>query len=135
MKTISSLKLLSMMQYSKPSNINLAIRAYLQPEIDSGVITKTLDASGGVTEYHLPEVESKLFVRKENHKLKNYTDEINEYWRDRNHDKSYISDSDIEHKIKSTNKEVELLLKKIKTLQGVLTKRKELEEVEALMGF
>lgn len=80
-QTMSTSQLLDIIPFSSKSALNRAIRDMFQVKIDDAVIASSLDARGYVVEYHLPELESKMFVAK--HDI-NYLEMITQYWIDRN---------------------------------------------------
>lgn len=79
-KTMTSTQLAEMLHKEK-KEINREIRKMFQDKIDGGIITPSLDSRGYVVEYHLPELESKMFVAK---KDINYLEKITRFWIDQN---------------------------------------------------
>ena len=58
---MTSSELANILGYQK-KEVNSKIRGMFQDEIDGGEISPSLDSRGYVTEYHLPETESNMFV-------------------------------------------------------------------------
>lgn len=79
-ETMSSTQLLELIPFKSKSELNRAIRNMFQAKIDDATIASSLDSRGYVNEYHLPELESKMFVAK--HDI-NYLEKITQYWIDR----------------------------------------------------
>lgn len=79
-ETMSSTQLAEMLGKEK-SYINREIKKMFQAKIDDAKITPSLDSRGYVIDYHLPELESKMFVAK---KDINYLEKITRFWIDRN---------------------------------------------------
>lgn len=77
-KTMTSTQLADMLHIEK-KHINESIRNMFQDKIDGHIIRPSKDSRGYVTEYHLPELESKMFVAK---KDINYLEKITRYWID-----------------------------------------------------
>lgn len=78
--TMTSSQLAEMLGYEK-KEINRKIKSIFQAKIDGGVITPSFDKRGYVSEYNLPELESKMFVAR--HDI-TYLEKITKYWIDRN---------------------------------------------------
>lgn len=74
--TMSSSQLAEMLGYEK-KEVNRKVREMFADKIDGGIIPPSLDSRGYVVEYHLPELESKMFVAK--HDI-NYLEEITRFW-------------------------------------------------------
>ena len=79
-ETMTSTQLAEMLGYEK-KEINRKIKEMFRDKIDGGKIPPSLDSRGYVTEYHLPELESKMFVAKYDI---NYLETITQFWIDRN---------------------------------------------------
>lgn len=79
-KTMTSTQLAEMLHMDK-SHINRDIRNMFQDKIDDDKIGSSKDSRGYVIEYHLPELESKMFVAK---KDINYLEKITRFWIDQN---------------------------------------------------
>ncbi len=58
-------------------HVNESIRKMFSDKIDGQIIRPSLDSRGYVVDYHLPELESKMFVAK--HDI-NYLQKITEFW-------------------------------------------------------
>jgi hypothetical protein len=74
--TMSSTQLAVMLGYDK-KEINRKVKQMFADKIDGGIISPSLDARNYVTDYHLPELESKMFVAK--HDIE-YLEVITKYW-------------------------------------------------------
>ncbi len=83
--TMSSTQLAEMLGFDTKSSINKAIRKVFDDSRLESYSEK--DARGYVIEYHLPELESKMFVAK--HDIQ-YLEEITQYWI--NKDKQQLPD-------------------------------------------
>ena len=68
---------LSELLHIKKKEINREIRTMFKDKIDGGKIPPSFDTRGYVVEYHLPELESKMFVAK---KDINYLEKITQFW-------------------------------------------------------
>ncbi len=79
-KTMSSTQLSEMLGQRK-TDIHKDIRRIFKDKIDKGIIPSSTDSRGYVTDYHLPELESKMFVAK---KDINYLEKITRFWIDEN---------------------------------------------------
>lgn len=79
-ETMSSTQLASLLHKEK-KEVNRDIKKMFQGKIDGGIITPSLDSRGYVTDFYLPELESKMFVAK---KDINYLEKITRFWIDRN---------------------------------------------------
>lgn len=79
-QTMSSTQLSEMLNFSSKSSINLAIRNMFQVKIDDSTIKSSIDSRGYVSDYYLPELESKMFVAK--HDI-NYLETITKFWIDK----------------------------------------------------
>jgi len=79
-ETMTSTQLAEMLGQRK-IDIHKDIRRIFQDRIDEGKIPSSKDSRGYVTEYHLPELESKMFVAK---KDINYLEKITQFWIDQN---------------------------------------------------
>lgn len=79
-ETMSSTQLAEMLGKEK-KYVNREIKKMFQGKIEGGKIAPTLRPNGQVLEYHLPELESKMFVAK---KDINYLEKITRFWIDRN---------------------------------------------------
>ncbi len=62
------------------SYVNREIKKMMQQKIDDAKITSSKDSRGYVTDYHLPELESKMFVAK---KDISYLEKITRFWIER----------------------------------------------------
>lgn len=78
--TMTSTQLAELLGQEK-KHINEAIRSMFKDKIEGRVVRPSLDARGYVSEYHLPELEAKMFVAK---KDINYLEKITQFWIDRN---------------------------------------------------
>ncbi len=78
-ETMCSSQLAEMLCYEK-KEINRKIKAMFQEKIEGGIISPTLRVNGQVDEYHLPELESKMFVAKHD---TSYLEQITQFWIDR----------------------------------------------------
>ena len=74
--TMSSTQLAEMLGYDK-KEINRKVKQMFSEKIHGGIITPSFDARNYVTDYHLPELESKMFVAK--HDIE-YLEVITKYW-------------------------------------------------------
>lgn len=74
--TMSSTQLAEMLGYDK-KEINRKVKQMFYEKIHGGIITPSFDARNYVTDYHLPELESKMFVAK--HDIE-YLEVITKYW-------------------------------------------------------
>lgn len=79
-ETMTSSQLLELIPFKSKSELNRAIRNMFREKIDDAVIASSYDNRGYVTEYHLPELESKMFVAKYDI---TYLEQITQYWIDR----------------------------------------------------
>lgn len=79
-ETMTSTQLLELIKFSSKSELNRAIRNMFSDKIDGAVIASSIDSRGYVSEYLLPELESKMFVAK--HDI-NYLEKITQYWIDK----------------------------------------------------
>ncbi len=78
-ETMSSTQLAGLLGKEK-SYINREIKKMFQQKIDDAKITSSKDLRGYVTDYHLPELESKMFVAK---KDISYLEKITRFWIER----------------------------------------------------
>lgn len=78
-ETMSSTQLAEMLHFESKSSLNRAIRNMFSSKIDDAVIASSMDSRGYVSEYYLPELESKMFVAK--HDI-NYLEEVTQFWID-----------------------------------------------------
>ena len=78
LKTMTSTQLAEMLGMEK-KEIHRELQHNFQDEIDGGIISPSLDSRGYVAEYHLPELESKMYVAG---KDKDYLRVITQYWID-----------------------------------------------------
>jgi len=78
-ETMTSTQLAEMLNKQK-KEINRKIKLMFQDKIDGGVIRPSLDARGYVAEYHVPELEAKMFVAKNDI---SYLEKITQYWIDK----------------------------------------------------
>ena len=65
-ETMTSTELAELLGYEK-KRVNQRIKEMFQEEIDGAIIVPSLDSRGYVSEYHLPEVESNMFVGRWDH--------------------------------------------------------------------
>jgi len=79
-ETMSSTQLAEMLHMEK-SHVNRDIKKMFDDKITSSIIGSSKDSRGYVTDYHLPELESKMFVAK---KDINYLEKITQFWINRN---------------------------------------------------
>lgn len=79
-KTMTSTQLVELLHFESKSPLNRAIRNMFQEKIDDAIIASSLNPNGTVNDYHLPELESKMFVAKYNIE---YLEKITKYWIDR----------------------------------------------------
>ena len=79
-ETMSSSQLANMLNYER-KEINKKIRSMFGEKEAREKFSPDLDNQDRVIEYHLPELESKMFVAK--HDI-NYLEQITQYWIDRN---------------------------------------------------
>ena len=77
-ETMSSTQLAEILGYEK-KEVNRKIKDMFSAKIDGGIISPSKDNRGYVTDYHLPELESKMFVAK--HDI-NYLEQITQFWID-----------------------------------------------------
>ena len=75
--TMSSTQLAEIIKFESKSSLNKKVRVMFQSKIDDSTIKSSLDSRGYVTDYHLPELESKMFVAK--HDIE-YLEIITTYW-------------------------------------------------------
>jgi len=92
-KTMSSTQLKEVLNYDSKSSVNKAIRNMFSDKIDDSVIESSLDTRGYVNEYFLQELESKMFVAKNNIE---YLEMITQYWIDRNKPKEVMKPVKVE---------------------------------------
>lgn len=78
-QTMNSQQLLELLHFESKSSLHKKIRSMFQDKIDSGIISVTKLDTGHVCLYHLPELESKMFVAK--HDI-NYLEQITQFWID-----------------------------------------------------
>ena len=79
-KTMTSTQLAEMLGKQK-KHIHEKIKKMFSEKIDGQIIRPSLDSRGYVAEYHLPELESKMFVAQEDI---NYLEKITQFWIDQN---------------------------------------------------
>jgi len=77
-QTMTSGQLAEMLGYDT-KDINKKIRLMFTMEIEEEIISPALRPNGQVAEYHLPELQSKMFVAKNDI---NYLEKITKYWID-----------------------------------------------------
>jgi phage antirepressor YoqD-like protein len=77
-KTMTSTQLAEMLGMEK-THINRDIKKIFSDKIVSSIIGSSIDSRGYISDYHLPELESKMFVAK---KDINYLEKITQYWID-----------------------------------------------------
>ena len=82
-KTMTSTQLAELLGREK-KEINREIKKMFKDKIEGGDFTPTLRTNGQVLEYHLPELEAKMFVAK---KDINYLEKITKFWIDKNKNK------------------------------------------------
>jgi len=78
-KTMTSTQLANILGYEK-KEVNRKIRDMFSEKIASGIIPPAYDSQNRVSDYSLPEKESKMFVAK--HDI-DYLEEVIEFWIDR----------------------------------------------------
>lgn len=79
-RTMTSTQLSEMLGQRK-TDIHKDIRRIFKNKIDKGIIPSSTDSRGYVVDYHLPELESKMFVAK---KDINYLEKITRFWIEEN---------------------------------------------------
>lgn len=77
-KTMNSIQLSEMIKMDK-KEVHRKIKSMFQSKIDGGEITPSLDSRGYVISYLLPELESKMFVAKNDI---SYLEKITKFWID-----------------------------------------------------
>lgn len=85
---MSSTQLVDMLHFESKSSLNRAIRDMFKQKIDDAVIASSKDSRGYVIDYFLPELESKMFVAKNNI---DYLETITKFWIDNNEQKQEMS--------------------------------------------
>lgn len=113
--TMSSSQLSDMLGYQK-KEINRKIKAMFQDKIAGGIISPTLRDNGQVSDYHLPELESKMFVAK--HDIK-YLEKITQYWIDKNKPVALPSPTQLALMVIKSEAEKAAALIEVDRLQGV----------------
>jgi len=112
--TMSSTQLAEMLGYDK-KEINRKIKQMFSEKIDGGIISPSLDARNYVSNYHLPELESKMFVAK--HDIE-YLEVITKYWI--NKDKPALpSPTQLALMVIESEKQKEAAQLEVSRLQGV----------------
>jgi len=112
--TMSSIQLAEMLGYEK-KEVNKKIRAMFPEKIDGEIISLTLRANNQIDSYHLPELESKMFVAK--HDIE-YLEVITKYWI--NKDKTALpSPTQLALMVIESEKQKEILNLEVSRLQGV----------------
>ena len=91
-ETMTSTQLAKMLGQRKV-DIHKDIRRIFQDKIDEGIIPSSKDSRGYVTEYHLPELESKMFVAK---KDITYLEKITKFWISQNKQPQLLTSSTIQ---------------------------------------
>jgi len=79
-ETMSSTQLAELLHFESKSSLNKAIRLMFQDKINDSIIESSKDSRGYVIDYHLPELESKMFVAKHNIE---FLEKITKFWIDR----------------------------------------------------
>ncbi len=113
--TMSSTQLAEMLKHDK-KEINKKIRAMFSDKIAGEVISLTLRANGQVSEYHLPELESKMFVAKNDIQ---YLEEITQYWIDSKSKPALPSTKELAYMVIKAEEEKEAALLEVDRLQGI----------------
>lgn len=114
-ETMTSSQIAEMLGYEK-KEVNRKIKSMFGEKIDGGTITPSLDARGYVSEYSLPELESKMFVAK--HDI-NYLEEITQYWINRNTMPKLPSVKELALMVIKAEEEKEQAMIEVDRLQGV----------------
>ena len=86
METMSSSEL-AILLGREIQDVNKSIRQIFQEKIVTEIISVTLRKNGQVLNYHLPELEAKMFVAK---KDINYLEKITQFWIDKNNTQDVI---------------------------------------------
>lgn len=87
-ETMSSTELSDLLNYEK-KEVNKKIRAMFEAEIAGGEISLALDSQGRVSEYHLNELYSTMFVGRWNNP---FLRKLAQFWIDRKNDKPALPD-------------------------------------------
>ncbi len=115
--TMTSSQLAKMLGKQK-KHINESIRGMFSEKIDGQIIRPSLDSRGYVSEYHLPELESKMFVAKYDIE---YLEMITRYWINKgNENKPALpSTKELALMVIKAEEEKEAAMLEVDRLQGV----------------
>lgn len=113
--TMTSTQLALMLGYEK-KEINRKIKHIFLDKIEGGIITPTFRENGQVSDYNLPELESKMFVAR--HDI-TYLEMITKYWIDRNKQTALPSPTQLALMVIEAEKEKAAALVEVDRLQGV----------------
>lgn len=114
-QTMSSSQLAELLGYEK-KEINRKIKSMFSEKIDGGTVTPSFDSRGYVSEYFLPELESKMFVAKWDIK---YLETITQFWIDRNKTKELPTAKELALMVIKAEEEKEAAMLEVDRLQGV----------------
>ena len=113
--TMTSSQVADLLGYEK-KEVNRKIKAMFSDKIDGGEIPPSLDSRGYVDEYHLPELESKMFVAK--HDI-NYLEKITKYWIDKSKPAALPSPTQLALMVIKAEEEKATAMLEVDRLQGV----------------
>ena len=113
--TMTSSALAEMLGKQK-KHINESIKNMFSDKIDGQIIRPSIDARGYVIDYHLPELESKMFVAK--HDI-TYLETITQFWIDGNEAPRLPSTKELALMVIKSEEEKEQAMIEVDRLQGV----------------
>ena len=112
--TMTSTQLANLLGKQK-KHINQAIKQMFQDKIDGQIIRPSFDSRNYVTDYHLPELESKMFVAK--HDIE-YLEVITKYWIEKDA-VALPSPTQLALMVIESEKQKEIAQQEVARLQGV----------------